>query len=102
MDNFSCCFKRKKDKELVNFYDKGTEKLENALDIEKILKDIQYVKTFLKCKFINTHEEFLLEHNKSNVINLDSDLSNNSDIGISDKPLDKRQQQTVLRLLNYK
>ena len=53
-------------------------KIENATDIDKVLNDIKDLRTYMHSFFIKKDELFLIEHNRKNIIHLDSSLDNDS------------------------
>jgi hypothetical protein len=60
---------------LRRLYQKSQEKIEQQMDITKILENIKDAKIFMKQKFLNKTELFNIEHNNRNLIRLDSSFS---------------------------
>jgi hypothetical protein len=65
----SCCWS--KHKKIKILYDKGTNRIEDELDIVKIIKTLRMTKTFLENSFITPEIRFGLEHAENNFINID-------------------------------
>jgi len=57
---------------LKKLYHDGTHRLEQELDILKILKSLRNMKILLKNKFLDEEMQFQIEHNNKNVISLSS------------------------------
>ena len=70
----SFCFNAKHHK-LKRLYNKGERHIERQMDITHMLQNIKDAKIFLKEKFLNKAELFGIEHNKHNLIHLDTSTS---------------------------
>ena len=77
-DNILCCSKKAKNHKLVKLYRQGQHKIESATDIEKVIKDIKDLRTYMHSFFVKKDQLFLIEHNRKNIIHLDSSLDNDS------------------------
>jgi len=53
-------------------YRKGQKLIDKKMDVTKILQDINDARILLKQKFLTKTEMFAIEHNKRNLINIDS------------------------------
>ena len=59
-------------------YEKGNERLEEEVNLVWIVKEIRKLKALAECSTLSSQQrEFLLDHGKNNLIDLDSDTDFN-------------------------
>lgn len=60
-----------KHKKLVKFYNEGETRIENELNIVKIIKTLRMVRIFLKNSFLTPEVKFGIRHAEQNFVNID-------------------------------
>jgi hypothetical protein len=65
---------------ILYLYKEGSERIENDLSIERIIKNLRDIKIVIKNTLMTEKERFRIQHNQKNVIDLDRDI----DMGSSD------------------
>lgn len=68
----SCLSKTDINKKLTKMFQTGTQRLENEMSIEKILRSLRDLKILIKKKFRDEEQRFLIKYSHKNVIDVES------------------------------
>ena len=67
-----CCFKIGKSNKLKRLFDEGERRIESELNVVKVIKSLKKLKILIKNSMMDENVKLQIEHNKKNVINLES------------------------------
>ena len=79
-----CCV-RKPHSKVDRLYKKSVSKLQDELNLVKLIKDVRKLNNLQHSSFITSAKrDFLLDHTVDNVIDLDSDLDENMEFSLQE------------------
>ena len=92
IDIFFCksCWKRKN--KFMKFYEEGVAKIENDLNVFKLLSNVRTMKVMLQNQNLTEEVKHHIQHSKKNLIWISSSESSSSDISISDDKDDSSEK----------